>query len=116
MSGRCKPKGYSRGFTDRYSEERWRKGPARAIPVEWGDCLAWADYLEVSCELEGEPPGPGSAGRQPGEPRREMPAVLRVPPLAFLKTIAVLAWSALRYPTATTTVDLFTGDVMSRTW
>jgi hypothetical protein len=108
---RNKHESYVRGIARRYSEDRWKKDFVPALDT----CVAVA-YLEPQCDFAVKDLEPDVAVSSGGTGSADTPLVVRVPPLAFLKTMAVLAWSAFRYPSATTTVDLFTGDVMSRTW
>lgn len=42
------------------------------------------------------------------------PEVIYIPPLAFLRTVLALAWSAFRYPFSTTYIDATTGKVICR--
>jgi hypothetical protein len=44
----------------------------------------------------------------------EEPVRLRIPPIAFLRSMAVILWNALRHPCQTTEVDLSTGRVLSQ--
>jgi hypothetical protein len=54
----------------------------------------------------------------PADDKGTLPAVdlqeIRIPPLAFLRSMAVILWSALRHPFQTTEVDLSTGKVIRR--
>lgn len=70
MSSKCTPqprenRGYSRGFADRYSEERWKvryKGKEKALR-----CLCpWGAYLE-DCPRDDLPPPPLAVGQEPNE-------------------------------------------------
>ena len=40
------------------------------------------------------------------------PEPVRIPPLAFLRAMAAIAWSAFRHPFSTTVIDLSTGKVV----
>jgi hypothetical protein len=40
------------------------------------------------------------------------PALLRIRPWAYLRTMAMLAWSAFRHPYSTTVIDLTTGRII----
>lgn len=37
-----------------------------------------------------------------------------IPPLAYLRAMVMIAWSAFRHPMSTTTIDLATGQVIQR--
>ncbi|HTU20257.1 MAG TPA: hypothetical protein VMG10_19490 [Gemmataceae bacterium] len=49
----------------------------------------------------------------PEKPEAE-PQLLRIPPLAYLRAMFMIAWSAFRHPWSTTTIDLATGRVVHR--
>lgn len=65
-------------------------------------------------------PYPSSFDAVPVPPVAVRPAdddavVVRVPPLAYLRAMANLFWSAIRHPLSETTIDLSTGRVLYRT-
>lgn len=41
------------------------------------------------------------------------PTSIYISPLAFLRTMCAIAWSAFRHPLTTTVIDLSTGKVIS---
>jgi hypothetical protein len=49
----------------------------------------------------------------PGEPEPLTPVFIS--PLALLRSMLAILWSALRHPFSTTTIDLATGKVIART-
>src|SRR5262245_33925812 len=50
----------------------------------------------------------------PPESEANMSRTIYISPLAFLRSMAAIAWSAIRHPRSYTTVDLCTGRVISR--
>jgi hypothetical protein len=48
------------------------------------------------------------------EPIGEAVCTVRIPPLAYLRAMGNLFWSAIRHPLSETTIDLSTGRVLYR--
>jgi hypothetical protein len=86
-------------FRSPYDEDWWRnrfKKPARAhvrIELIEGDLL---DPITVTKEPADNSPEP-------------KPIVIHIGPLAFLRSMFTLAWTAFRHPFSTTVIDLSTG-------
>src|SRR5205823_4386897 len=116
MTMKCKPPKrhgeYSgSGSTSRYSEERWRSRfapPVVSIPAWFEDCGSNPDMGLESQDPE-PPPEPGT---QSGKDFTEDEAIV-ISPMAFLRSMAMLAWTAFRHPFSTTVIDLSTGQIVS---